>query len=114
VDLKGYVRIYEPGHPRATKSGWIFEHRWVVEQALGRLLDPDEHVHHINHNRSDNRPENLQHMSNCAHAAITARENGEALKAAIEARDARTRAEAAVIEASRKLAEYEARFGPLE
>lgn len=93
------MRIYEPGHPAATKSGWIFEHRWVVEQALGRFLEHDEHVHHLNHDRSDNRLENLKHMTSCEHAAITGRENGEALRAAVEARQ--------------QLQRYIERFGPL-
>jgi endogenous inhibitor of DNA gyrase (YacG/DUF329 family) len=107
IDGHGYVRIYEPGHPRATKAGWIFEHRWVVEQALGRYLDRDEHVHHINHVRIDNRPENLQLLSHREHALITGRENGEALKAAIEARQTAMRAQ-------ELLARYEAQYGPLE
>ena len=100
IDHMGYVRIYEPGHPRATKSGWIFEHRWIIEQALGRFLDFEEHVHHLNHIRSDNRPENLQLLSAQEHMSLTGSENSAALKAALEARQ--------------KLAEYERRFGPLE
>lgn len=99
LDNQGYVRIYEPGHPAATKTGWVFEHRYVVEQALGRTLAPEEHVHHLNHVRDDNRPENLQLMSHSEHSSITGKENGEALKAALEARQ--------------KLAEYEALYGPL-
>lgn len=100
IDSHGYVRIFEPGHPRATKSGWIFEHRWLIEQALGRILDRDEHVHHLNHARSDNRPENLQLLSAHEHARITGKENGEALRAALDARQ--------------ELARYIDKYGPME
>jgi hypothetical protein len=38
----------------------IYQHRFVLEQHLGRSLFPWENVHHINGVRDDNRLENLE------------------------------------------------------
>ena len=65
-----YVRLYMPGHPLADKLGLVLEHRLVASQSAGRWLAPTEHVHHLNGNRKDNRPENLQVQSNSEHMAL--------------------------------------------
>src|SRR6056300_846912 len=69
----GYIFMYRPEHPRKGtkfngKSGYIREHILVVEEHLGRYLNPGETIHHINANRADNRIENLYLFpSNSAH-----------------------------------------------
>jgi len=54
VNERGYVRIRLPDGRR------LQEHRYVMEQVLGRPLEDHEHVHHKNGNPSDNSPENLE------------------------------------------------------
>lgn len=56
---KGYEIVSCKGHPRANDAGFVYEHILVAEKKLGRYLKPEEVVHHLNENKSDNRPENL-------------------------------------------------------
>lgn len=63
-DGNGYRVVYNPHHPFAKKRGYIFEHRLVMEKHLGRYLESQEVVHHINDKRDDNRLENLQLFKN--------------------------------------------------
>ena len=52
---------------------WVSEHRAVMEHVLGRPLLPgkqDEVIHHRNYCGTDNRPENLQVMSNREHREL--------------------------------------------
>lgn len=68
---KGYVLLYAPNHPAATRSKpYVREHRLVMEKLLGRLLTSAEHVHHIDHNRSNNEPSNLLVIGLAAHQAM--------------------------------------------
>lgn len=110
-DEKGYVWIWEPTHPNKSYGGWQPEHRMVAEHILGRYLTTEEQVDHINQQKDDNRPENLQVLDAKAHAKKTQAENLGALKA-LRAQVAEH--EAAMAEQARELAEMKARLAALE
>ncbi len=48
----------------------FYEHRFLIEKKIGRKLTKNEHVHHINENKLDNRLENLCVLSNSDHGKL--------------------------------------------
>jgi hypothetical protein len=92
----GYVLLWEPDHPNRSMKGWQYEHRLVAEATVGRLLNSDEDVHHLNGIKDDNRPDNLQVLPKGEHSVLSA----------IEYRDR-------VLRERAELEEYRRRYGPL-
>lgn len=70
VRKDGYVLVVVPeDHPYGKRKSrsritpgpkYLLEHRYVMEQHLGRYLDPKEVVHHRDENPSNNAIENLE------------------------------------------------------
>lgn len=71
-DSNGYVQVYNPD--RAYPMSYVSEHILVAEETVGHRLNSDEVVHHINGIRDDNRPENLQVMSQHEHCVLSGKE----------------------------------------
>ena len=69
VTDRGYIYIRAPDHPCAGKDGYVAEHRLVMEAHLGRHLQANEVVHHINGVKNDNRIENLELMEFGRHSS---------------------------------------------
>ena len=65
-----YVRVNMPDHHRANKQGQVKRAVLVLEEKLGRLLEPFEEPHHINGIITDDRPENLEVTTHPEHARI--------------------------------------------
>jgi hypothetical protein len=60
VSKGDYVYAVVPNHPKATKNGYVLEHRVVMENNIGRILERWEEVHHKDENRKNNSPDNLE------------------------------------------------------
>lgn len=71
VDKAGYVRV------RLSNGSYAFEHRLVAAIKLGRPLTTNEHTHHVNGNKQDNRPENIEIHTNSSHGRLHAQQHKE-------------------------------------
>lgn len=68
TNQKGYIegRVWVDG-----KRVKVKQHRWIMQQIVGRTLESWEHVHHKNGIKTDNRPSNLEILANGAHSTLT-------------------------------------------
>lgn len=67
----GYIKVKAPAdHPYKDGKGYIMKHRLVMEQYLGRVLEPYEEVHHIDRDKTNNDISNLQLCTKTEHRRI--------------------------------------------
>ena len=77
---RGYRYFCDPYHPLANKSSKVYYHRYVMSVKLGRWILSEEHVHHIDGDKSNNDPDNLMLVSASEHAALEAKNRGYPVK----------------------------------
>lgn len=70
VVKKGYLKILDYEHPRSDAKGYVFEHIVIAEGVLGRRIRKGEEIHHIDGNKTNNSPANLEvHPNHASHMA---------------------------------------------
>ena len=83
MNYKGGKRISKDGyvllrgmqsHPLANKSGYVYEHRFVASFKYGLTAVINGIIHHIDHNKLNNSPENLMLLSNNSKHCVLHRE----------------------------------------
>lgn len=77
VSKGDYYYAIVPEHPNKTKNNYVLLHRITMENHLGRVLNRNEIVHHLNGDKKDNRIENLRVMSSAEHAKLHADQKGK-------------------------------------
>ena len=71
----GYIEILlendDKYYSMANNKGYVLEHRLVKSKQINRLLTENEFVHHLNGEKDDNDPKNLELVNGHTHALIT-------------------------------------------
>lgn len=76
ASYKDYDFALVPNHPNAMPNGYVLAHRAIMENLIGRVLNSDEIVHHINGNGHDNRIENIEIMDRAEHSRMHMKNHG--------------------------------------
>lgn len=75
IERGGRVKLYRPEHPCADDRGYVWRHRLNAEESIGRLLCPEEVVHHLDGDVTNDDPANLQVLPDQAtHARLHGQE----------------------------------------
>ncbi|KYG11427.1 hypothetical protein BE21_57595 [Sorangium cellulosum] len=71
IGANGYEKVFvgRGRHRLADRSGCLYRHRLVAEMLLGRPLRRGEDVHHIDGDRLNNDPRNLEVLTRAEHRA---------------------------------------------
>lgn len=66
IRFRGYWVVHVPNHPRTSVNRKVYEHIIVAEKKLGRFIAPNEPIHHIDLDGTNNTPSNLYVCTNDA------------------------------------------------
>lgn len=77
--VNGRKCLYLPNHPRSHRNGYVYEHIVIAEQSLGRPIEADEVVHHIDNDPTNNDPSNLHVFTSQAEHMRHHRQAGDLL-----------------------------------
>lgn len=59
IKIGQYLAVFKPNHHKANKEGYVYIHQLQAEKKLGRQLNNEEVVHHIDENKFNNDIDNL-------------------------------------------------------
>lgn len=71
----GYVYCIDKSSPYSNSQGKVYQHHYVMCESIGRPLDSDECVHHVDRDRSNNNISNLLLLTNSEHMLLHAKED---------------------------------------
>jgi hypothetical protein len=80
IKSNGYYVVYRPEHPFAFGKGYVYEHRYIIEQTLGRYLSSNEIVHHKDGNKLNNDISNLELCNSIAEHKVEHRTSKSKVK----------------------------------
>lgn len=75
LNSDGYVMIFNSNYVHPSEK-YLREHRIIMEKYLGRNLQSSEIVHHLNHDKADNRIENLVILARGDHPKVHNQKTG--------------------------------------
>ena len=70
VKMGDRICLFMPEHPKANIKGYVGEARVLIENKIGRILNYNDIIHHINGNTKDNRYKNLELQSRTKHTRM--------------------------------------------